>query len=231
MGQVAAFRSRLTPRQRELLRTYLWVHADDCYDDIEERGGLPVEEESSGWWAMFDRLPEAAWGCPVSWRRQFARVFDDLALDLEAGRLPTRVVWPRRSRWRCRWRRHKPSGWMRSTGTTSRSCRRRPVTATGISQPMHWSGTGTSAGTSPRRRTRVAGRNPGSRDLVRPLRWVRSAPGRSWIPALTRIPRRQAERSVHLRCARPEVARTLGLVVWLGSCGEHGEQASNMSTS
>ena len=88
MGQVAAFRSRLTPRQRELLRTYLWVHADDCYDDIEERGGLPVEEESSGWWAMFDRLPEVAWECPVSWRRQFARVFDDLALDLEAGRLP-----------------------------------------------------------------------------------------------------------------------------------------------
>ena len=32
MSQVAPFRLRLTPRQRELLRTYLWVHADDTYD-------------------------------------------------------------------------------------------------------------------------------------------------------------------------------------------------------
>lgn len=87
MGQVAAFRSRLTPRQRELLRTYLWVHADDSYDDVEERGELPVED-SLGWWSMFDRLPSAAWACPVSWRRQMARAFDDLAQDLEAGHLP-----------------------------------------------------------------------------------------------------------------------------------------------
>lgn len=87
MGQVAAFRSRLTPRQRELLRTYLWVHADDCYDDIEERGELVVGK-SSGWWSMLDRLPKAAWACPASWRRQMARAFDDLALDLEADRLP-----------------------------------------------------------------------------------------------------------------------------------------------
>ncbi|WP_454231380.1 hypothetical protein [Mycolicibacterium fortuitum] len=88
MGQVAAFRLRLTPRQRELLRTYLWVHADDCYDDIEERGVLRVEKGSLGSWSMFDRLPKAAWACPVPWRRQMARAFDDLALDLEADTLP-----------------------------------------------------------------------------------------------------------------------------------------------
>ncbi|OBB88660.1 hypothetical protein [Mycolicibacterium peregrinum] len=88
MGQVAAFRLRLTQRQRELLRTYLWVHADDCYDDIEQRGLLRVEEGSLGSWSMFDRLPKAAWACPVTWRRQMARAFDDLALDLEADALP-----------------------------------------------------------------------------------------------------------------------------------------------
>lgn len=87
MCRVAPFRLRLTPRQRELLQTYLWVHADDVYDDVEERGERPVEE-SSGWWSILDRLPEAAWSSPVSWRRQMARAFDDLALDLEAGHLP-----------------------------------------------------------------------------------------------------------------------------------------------
>ena len=87
MSQVAPFRLRLTPRQRELLRTYLWVHADDTYDDIEEHRDQPVKE-SSGWWSILDRFPEASWECAVPWRRQLARAFDDLALDLEAGRLP-----------------------------------------------------------------------------------------------------------------------------------------------
>ncbi|WP_301144697.1 hypothetical protein [Mycolicibacterium fortuitum] len=77
----------MTQRQRELLRTYLWVHADDAYDDVAEHGERQVEE-SSGSWAILDRLPESAWSCPVSWRRQMARAFDDLALDLEAGHLP-----------------------------------------------------------------------------------------------------------------------------------------------
>lgn len=87
MSPVVPFRTRLTPRQRELLRTFLWVHADDAYDDIEEHGDRPVKE-SSGWWSILDRLPEATWGSPASWRRQIARAFDDLALDLEADRLP-----------------------------------------------------------------------------------------------------------------------------------------------
>lgn len=87
MSQVTPFRLKLTPRQRELLCTYLWVHADDAYDDVEEHDDQPVED-TSDWWSMFDRLPEASWEQPVRWRRQMARAFDDLALDLEAGHLP-----------------------------------------------------------------------------------------------------------------------------------------------
>lgn len=85
-SRVAAFRLKLTPRQRELLRTYLWVNADNTYDDVEEHGDQPVEY-SSGWWMILDRFPADTWDLPGQWRRQLARAFDDLALDLEAGRL------------------------------------------------------------------------------------------------------------------------------------------------
>jgi hypothetical protein len=85
--RVASFRLKLTPRQRELLRTYLWVNADNTYDDIEEHCGRAVDD-SSGWWMILDRLPEETWELPTWWRRQLARAFDDLALDLAAGRLP-----------------------------------------------------------------------------------------------------------------------------------------------
>ncbi|MEB3065065.1 hypothetical protein [[Mycobacterium] zoologicum] len=85
---VTAFRLKLTPRQRELLLTHLWVNADNAYDDIEEHGDQPVDEDSGRWWMILDRLPEQTWGLPAWWRRQLARAFDDLALDLEAGRLP-----------------------------------------------------------------------------------------------------------------------------------------------
>jgi hypothetical protein len=87
-AQVTAFRLKLTPRQRELLLTHLWVNADNVYDDIEEHGDQPVHDGSSRWWMILDRLPEQTWGLPAPWRRQLARAFDDLALDLEAGRLP-----------------------------------------------------------------------------------------------------------------------------------------------
>lgn len=87
MGRVTAFRLRLTPRQRELLRTYLWVNADSVYDDIEEHGDKPVDA-SSGWWMILDRLPEDCWDLPSAWRRELARAFDDLATDLENGTLP-----------------------------------------------------------------------------------------------------------------------------------------------
>lgn len=86
-GQVSAFRLKLTPRQRELLRTHLWVNADATYDDVEEHGDHPVDD-SAGLWMILDRLPEQTWHLPAWWRRQLARAFDDLALDLEAGRLP-----------------------------------------------------------------------------------------------------------------------------------------------
>jgi hypothetical protein len=87
-AQVTAFRLKLTPRQRELLRTHLWVNADNTYDDVEEHGDQPVDDDPARWWMILDRLPEQTWGLPAWWRRQLARAFDDLALDLEAGRLP-----------------------------------------------------------------------------------------------------------------------------------------------
>jgi hypothetical protein len=84
---VAAFRLKLTPRQRELLRTQLRVNSENAYDDIEENGDRPVGE-LAGRWRVFDRLPEETWTLPAWWRRQFARGFDDLTLDLEVGHLP-----------------------------------------------------------------------------------------------------------------------------------------------
>lgn len=87
-NRVAAFRLKLTPRQRELLRTHLWVNADNTYDDIEEHGDRAIDTSSGCWWALLDRLPSQTWELPTWWRRQIARAFDDLALDLEAGRLP-----------------------------------------------------------------------------------------------------------------------------------------------
>lgn len=85
---VTTFRLKLTPRQRELLRTHLWVNADNTYDDVEEHGDHPVDDATAGFWMILDRLPEQTWHLPAWWRRQLARAFDDLALDLEAGRLP-----------------------------------------------------------------------------------------------------------------------------------------------
>ncbi|OBI29059.1 hypothetical protein A5710_22685 [Mycolicibacter sinensis] len=71
-----------------MLRTHLWVNADNTYDDVEEHGDQPVGEEAAGLWMILDRLPEQTWHLPAWWRRQLARAFDDLALDLEASRLP-----------------------------------------------------------------------------------------------------------------------------------------------
>ena len=87
-AQVSDFRLKLTPRQRESLRTHLWVNADNTYDDVEEHGDHPVDYDSAGLWMILDRLPEQTWHLPAWWRRQLARAFDDLALDLEASRLP-----------------------------------------------------------------------------------------------------------------------------------------------
>jgi hypothetical protein len=88
MGDVIEFVPRffLTDRQRRLMRIHAWVCADGAYDDIEERGDDPVDP--TDWWDLFDRLPECTYNESALWRRQMARSFDDLAEDLDAGRLP-----------------------------------------------------------------------------------------------------------------------------------------------
>lgn len=88
MGDVIEFVSRffLTDRQRELMRIHAWVCADGAYDDIEERGDDPVD--TTEWWYLFDQLPECTYDESVTWMRQMARSFDDLAEDLDAGELP-----------------------------------------------------------------------------------------------------------------------------------------------
>ena len=47
-----------------------------------------LHRNTAGFWMILDRLPEQTWHLPAWWRRQLARAFDDLALDVEAGRLP-----------------------------------------------------------------------------------------------------------------------------------------------
>lgn len=88
MGDVVEFvpRFSLTDRQRELMRIHAWVCADGAYDDIEERADDPVDQTE--WWNLFDQLPECTYNESALWRRQMARSFDDLAEDLDAGRLP-----------------------------------------------------------------------------------------------------------------------------------------------
>lgn len=86
MGNVSAFRMRVTPRQREMLRIRLWVYADMLFDEVEEHGDAPVDPQ--GWWFVAALLPPCTWNLDSRWRRATARAFDDLAGDMDAGPLP-----------------------------------------------------------------------------------------------------------------------------------------------
>lgn len=48
VGEVAVFRMKVTPRQRELLRVRLWIYADMLFDEIDEYGDAPVDPHR-GW--------------------------------------------------------------------------------------------------------------------------------------------------------------------------------------
>jgi len=80
---------QFTPRTADLLHTALQIIADEAFDDIEEHGSEPVERENGGDWLFFDRLPRITWNQDWGWRRQVARVCDDLAGDLARGDWPT----------------------------------------------------------------------------------------------------------------------------------------------
>jgi len=78
--------SFITPRTAFALWVGLQVLADHASDDIARFGDAPVTED--GRWMFFDRLPRIAWSQPASWRRQFARCFDDLCAELVQGEEP-----------------------------------------------------------------------------------------------------------------------------------------------
>ena len=77
------------PAYTGLLHTALEIIADEAFDDIKEHGSEPVERENGGDWLFFDRLPRITWNQDWGWRRQVARVCDDLAGDLARGDWPT----------------------------------------------------------------------------------------------------------------------------------------------
>ncbi len=146
-SRVAAFRLKLTPRQRELLLIHLWVNADNTYDDIDEHGDQPVDS-TSDWWAILDRLPEATWELPVWWRRQQARAFDDLALTSKQAGCPIRVARQKKLHWSSVPPTPRRRSWTVSTTTKWPHCPLCPLTGTGWQPSTHSWATGTSTGTS-----------------------------------------------------------------------------------
>jgi hypothetical protein len=78
----------LTPRTACLLHTQLAGLADAAYDDLDEHEDDPVTAGDENDWAVFARLPRRTWGLHRTWRRAFARAFDDLAEDLALGEWP-----------------------------------------------------------------------------------------------------------------------------------------------
>jgi len=82
---------QLTPRTASILDAALSLLGDHAYDDIEMNGGAAVDgEEKDGEekWAVFCSLAPSTWQQDVDWRRRVARACDDLAGDIESGRLP-----------------------------------------------------------------------------------------------------------------------------------------------
>jgi hypothetical protein len=75
-----------TPRQRELIRAFARVNADNGFDDIRLHGDTPVRRRTD--WSLFHRFPEVTFTMLSPWRMLAARCFDDLADDLDAGRPP-----------------------------------------------------------------------------------------------------------------------------------------------
>jgi hypothetical protein len=77
---------QMAPRTAAVLWSLAQILADNGYDDVEEHGSDPMRDE--GGWSLFNRYPRVTWGQDAAWRRQAARAYDDLALDLENGDWP-----------------------------------------------------------------------------------------------------------------------------------------------
>ena len=76
----------VTPRTAAVLWSVGQVLANFAYDDVVEHGDDPVSATAT--WSVFDEFPPVTWERDAVWRRQAARSFDDLSLDLETGHRP-----------------------------------------------------------------------------------------------------------------------------------------------
>jgi hypothetical protein len=77
---------QLTPRAAAVLHHAAAYLADLAYEDVLDHGDDAVTDEPV--WRVFDRYPIITYRQNAVWRRQSARAYDDLAVDLAAG------VWP-----------------------------------------------------------------------------------------------------------------------------------------
>ena len=78
----------MSKRLREALNIALSLMADEIYDDIDEHGGTPVSPSNRDEFNWLGAFPTLTWREGRDWRRKLARAADDLANDLDAGRLP-----------------------------------------------------------------------------------------------------------------------------------------------
>ncbi|WP_157773027.1 hypothetical protein [Rhodococcoides fascians] len=76
----------LTPRQRCFVETAAWLLADDVYDAAEDIAAHP--ETASRDISILSDFPPCTWTQPVSWWREQARCFDDLAEEAQNGADP-----------------------------------------------------------------------------------------------------------------------------------------------
>jgi hypothetical protein len=76
---------QLTSRTAAALWTVAQILADFAYDDVTEFGDEAVNDED---WALFNRYPPVTHRQDAVWRRQAARVYDDLTDDIATGREP-----------------------------------------------------------------------------------------------------------------------------------------------
>jgi hypothetical protein len=78
----------LTPRTAACICAALSIIADQIYDDIEEYGEGFVTPTNRDQWMRLAEFPMITWRQDATWRRQLARAADDLADDLQRGRIP-----------------------------------------------------------------------------------------------------------------------------------------------
>lgn len=76
----------LTPRQARMVAVVATTFAATVYGDADALAGRAIESAEQG--SLLATLPAVTWARGTGWRRQMARAFDDLAVDIAAGRDP-----------------------------------------------------------------------------------------------------------------------------------------------